>query len=229
MEEEIEDNGLIVSSDIWNMFGLRLPMADYEVDKTLFEDFGERIQLCLHYHNKAIRWRRKLDERIDLRSCVLNLATAVEGIVNESIVQYVRMKMGVKMPENYCKWAEGIDGITIKTTKKLEIKLNKYFVDTDTNRRLKAISIGDIGEVLHTLSYRKMYFDDEVMMMCYEEEFVELLRKMGKVRGEAAHGNKIEDVEAFEKMSELYKQFEKSAEFLKEVRAAVTNSNYSRE
>jgi len=221
MEEEFEDNGLLVSSDIWSMLGLRWPMVEYEVNEALFEDFGERIRLCLHYYNKAIRWRRKIDERIDLRSCVLNLAAAVEGIVNESIVQYVRMKMGVKMPEYYCRWAEEVDGLVIKTTKKLEVNLNKYYFDSNKNRRLKTISIGDLSEVLHTIRHREMYMDDEVMMQCHDQEFVELLRKMGKMRGEAAHGKRVEDVETFEKMIELYREFEKSAEFLKEVKTAI--------
>lgn len=218
MEEEIEDNGLMVSSDIWSMLGLRLPMADYEVDETLFVDFGERIRLCLHYYNKAIHWKRRLDERIDLRSCVLNLAAAVEGIVNESIVQYIRMKMGVKMPDYYCKWAEGVEDLKIRTTKRLDVKFNKYFFDLEKNRRLKVVSIGDIGEVLHSLDYRDMYKDDEVMARCYDKEFVSTLRLIAKIRGEATHGSKVEDVEAFDKMIDAYRKLEKYVGLIKEVK-----------
>ena len=189
----------------------RLGLRKYMVNRNRWSDFGDVCVIRLDYYNRELRWRRRLDRKIDMRSCIMNLSSVIETVLNSTVVQLVRCKMGVEMPAYYNCLKRGYDACRIKQGERRNIELNRCVRNLKGRMELKKVSIGDISRILLVVDYVEL-------TPLRTEDFIILIRDIGKLRNDIEHRSSLDINESFVKMFELYRELERYDYHLKRIR-----------
>lgn len=146
----------------------------------------------------------KNQSNYDLSALGLYLGKYLEQEINCSIVQLMRLYMGVDMPDYYCKLEPLNYGINIETGgKRIYLNKCKYASNVKT---LMQIPLGDAYYALETLiELDPVFFSDYPWMS--ELRFKELWRNLLYYRNQIAHCGSIVRFEDFKKNLQNYKQF----------------------
>lgn len=125
------------------------------------------------------------DNDFDFSSSIMPFAKAFENEINHSLIQWVRDRINIKMPEYYCKYQPNFFGNSIIAKK----DLNKR----DENGEWKALAFGEAKMVLEEFLRMKkyslisnknktVYFDKNQL-----KEFFMIWEKMRIIRNKAGH------------------------------------------
>ena len=167
----------------------RQPSYNELVPIELNRRLHEETKISLYTYNVFLKIyqqnRHDIDDAlgIELDPSVLNssLLKGVENELNLSVVQAMRERLGIPMPEYYAKYCPDGDAVIVRSQNRHRIDLNREKTNRNRRGNLESVSIGDVRG-----AYIDMVRDGQID--CFEDnnEFCNILYHFSRQRNNHA-------------------------------------------
>lgn len=140
-----------------------------------------------------------LDRGIETSIYSAPLFKGLENELNLSIVQAMRERLGIPMPEYYAKYCPDGNAVIVRSQNRHRIDLNCARPNRNRIGDLEAVSIGNIRG-----AYLELMSENEINCFVNNDEFCDMLNKFSRLRATLHAGHTYEfELEALLKSNQL--------------------------